>query len=305
MIALAIFAYLIDKFFGEFPVKHPVMWMGDFIKAFEQRYYRDDVLTGALLVFCLLAVTLLLSLTLIFLCAFLPSAITLVVLACLASMGLAMHMLHDCVAGVLTAADPKQAVSYLVSRDTAAMDETAVYKAALETWAENLSDGVIAPLCYLLLFGLPGIAVYKAINTLDSMVGYKTPHYFNFGKVAARLDDVANYLPARLTALLIVMLAKDPALAWRCMVQDSNKLESPNAGYPIAAMAGALGIALGGDAYYHGQLKAKPTLGLALNPITPTTLQQALAMRAAIDRVVLGSLTVAAIAQQLMQHPWP
>ena len=125
-----------------------------------------------------------------------------------ASTGLAMNMLHESVAALLTAEQPKQALSYLVSRDTEDMTETEVYKAALETWAENLSDGVIAPLFYLVLFGLPGIAVYKAINTMDSMIAYKTERYFYFGKTAAIVDDIANYIPARLTALLIVLLAK-------------------------------------------------------------------------------------------------
>jgi adenosylcobinamide-phosphate synthase len=134
------------------------------------------------------------------------------------------------------------------------------------------------------------MAVYKAINTLDSMVAYKTPHYINFGKAAALLDDAANYLPARLTALLIVLIAADKELAWQSLIRDGNNLESPNAGYPIAAMAGALGVALGGDASYHGQLKHKPSLGLAKRPLTVGVLTEALAMKPRINGVVLGLL---------------
>jgi len=225
----------------------------------------------------------------------LPTWLSLIVLAIFASTGLAMNMLHDSVAALLTAEQPKQALSYLVSRDTQDMIETEIYKAGLETWAENLSDGVIAPLFYLLLFGLPGIAVYKAINTMDSMIAYKTGRYFYFGKTAAIADDIANYIPARLTALLIVALAKDKQRAWQCLWRDGNKLESPNAGFPIAAMAGALGVALGGDASYHGQIKHKPTLGLPVNPVDKSTLTQALQMKTGINLLVLGLLTIGAV----------
>ncbi|MDD4905974.1 MAG: adenosylcobinamide-phosphate synthase CbiB, partial [Methylobacter tundripaludum] len=269
---LAALAYLIDMVFGEFPCKHPVVLMGDFINGFERRFYSDRILPGALLAVGLIALALLVSVILVYLCGLLPTWLSLIVLAIFASTGLAMNMLHDSVAALLTAEQPKQALSYLVSRDTEDMTETEIYKAGLETWAENLSDGVIAPLFYLLLFGLPGIAVYKAINTMDSMVAYKTERYFYFGKTAAIVDDIANYIPARLTALLIVALAKDKRRTWQCLWRDGNKLESPNAGFPIAAMAGALGVALGGDASYHGQIKHKPTLGLPLRPVDKSTL---------------------------------
>ena len=149
---------------------------------------------------------------------------------------------------------------------------------------------MIAPLLYLLLFGLPGIAIYKAINTLDSMVAYKTERYFYFGKVAAWLDDVANYIPARLTALMIVLVAPKKQASLRCLFKDGNKLESPNAGYPIAAMAGALGVALGGDAYYHGQLKHKPTLGVSVYSINSAIVRQSLAMKNKLDISVIGFL---------------
>ena len=134
--------------------------------------------------------------------------------------------------------------------------------------------------------------VYKAINTLDSMVGYKTPRYFNFGKVAARLDDVANFIPARITALLIVLVAPNKLGAWRCLWRDGNKLESPNAGFPIAAMAGGLNVALGGDAVYHGQLKHKPLLGDALHEVNAETLKQGLALKTKMDIFILGLLLI-------------
>ncbi len=287
---LAALAYLADMLFGELPCKHPVVFIGEFISGFERYFYRDRILPGALLVVSLIVLTLLISVTLVYLCGFLPAWLSLPVLALLASTGLAMNMLHASVAELLTAKHPKQALGYLVSRDTGAMTETEVYKAALETWAENLSDGVIAPLFYLVLFGLPGIAVYKAINTMDSMIAYKTERYFYFGRTAALVDDIANYLPARLTALFIVLLAENKRRAWQCLWRDGHKLESPNAGFPIAAMAGAMSVALGGDAWYHGQLKHKPALGFAANPVTNTTLKQALAMKTGINLIVLSLL---------------
>lgn len=292
---LAALAYLVDMIFGEFPCKHPVVWIGEFISGFEQRFYHDRILSGALLVISLLVLTLLISVALVYLCELLPTGLSLAVLSVFASTGLAMNMLHASVAELATAEQPKQALSFLVSRDTEAMTETEMYKAALETWAENLSDGVVAPLFYLLLFGLPGIVVYKAINTMDSMIAYKTGRYFYFGKTAAIVDDIANYLPARLTALLIVLLAQDKRLAWQCLWRDGNKLESPNAGFPIAAMAGALGVALGGDACYHGQLKHKPVLGLPINPVNKAALVQALAMKTGINLIILSLLAAGAM----------
>ena len=284
---LALMAYLIDYVVGEFPAKHPVMWMGDFILAFERRFYSDRVLYGAILVISLLLLTLMFSLVLVYIANIFPVWLSLPMLASLASTGLAMNMLHQSVAALLTAEQPKLALSNLVSRDTQAMTETEVYKAALETWAENLSDGVIAPLFYLVLFGLPGIATYKVINTLDSMVAYKTDRYYRFGKVAAKLDDIANIIPARLTALLIILLAKNKRLAWQSCWCDGHKLESPNAGYPIAAMAGALGVKLGGNAFYHGEMKLKPALGTAINSVNKMILAQALKMKTGINIVVI------------------
>ena len=292
---LAALAYLMDMIFGEFRCKHPVVWMGEFISGFEKRFYHDRILPGALLVISLVVLTLLISSGLVYLCGLLPEGLSLVLLALFASTGLAMNMLHASVAEILMAEQPKQALSFLVSRDTEAMTETEIYKAALETWAENLSDGVIAPLFYLVLFGLPGIAVYKAINTMDSMIAYKTGRYFYFGKTAAIVDDIANFLPARLTALLIVLLAQNKRLAWQCLWRDGDKLESPNAGFPIAAMAGALGVALGGDACYHGQLKHKPVLGVAINPVNKAVLAQALAMKTGINLMVLSLLATGAV----------
>lgn len=287
MFELAFAAYFIDKLFGELLFKHPVMFMGDFISVFEKRFYQDSILRGAMLVLSLIGVTWLVSFAVIQVTNFLPENLQFFILAICASTGLAMNMLYSSVENVAKSENPAKAVSHLVSRDTENMTENEAYKAALETWAENLSDGVIAPLFYLTLFGLSGIAIYKAINTMDSMVGYRTARYEKFGKVAARLDDVVNYIPARLTAILIAILLPNKKHSGRMLWRDGHKLDSPNAGYPIAALAGSLRIALGGAAQYHGKLKLKPILGDALQPISRATIQQALALRWRLDVLIL------------------
>ena len=150
----------------------------------------------------------------------------------------------------------RRAVSMIVGRDTAHMDEGAVARSAIESAAENLSDGVIAPAFWFLLFGLPGIFVYKIVNTADSMIGHRTPRHEEFGWAAARLDDVLNLVPARLTAVLIALAHgwTDPAP----ILRDAPLHRSPNAGWPEAAMAVVLDVALSGPRSYHGQLRDFP-----------------------------------------------
>jgi adenosylcobinamide-phosphate synthase len=164
------------------------------------------------------------------------------------------------------------ALSYIVGRETAQLDETEIVRGAVETVAENTGDGVIAPLFYLMLGG-PALAIaYKAVNTLDSMVGYKNERYLRFGWASARFDDLANYLPARLTGLLMVLAAPICALsgsgAWRIMRRDCRNHSSPNSGFPEAAAAGALGVRLGGVNRYFGALIEKPTIGDASLPLS-------------------------------------
>ena len=156
-------------------------------------------------------------------------------------------------------------VGRLVGRDTNALSQSDIVRAVFETVAENMSDAIVAPLFYLVLLGVPGMVVYKAVNTMDSMVGYKNERYVRFGWAAARLDDVANYIPARITAGLIVLGAAISRLRWRSAIRvilrDAQLQPSPNAGYPEAALAGALGVRLGGLNYYFGRPVEKPFLG--------------------------------------------
>ncbi len=160
----------------------------------------------------------------------------------------------------------REAVRHIVGRDVSALDERGVARAAIESCAENYSDGVVAPLFWYLLLGLPGLAAYKAVNTMDSMIGHRTPRYRAFGMVAARLDDAANWVPARLAGLLIaaaacVLPGASPRGALRIMMRDARKHRSPNAGWPEAAMAGALGLALLGPRHYEGESSEGVWLG--------------------------------------------
>ena len=171
------------------------------------------------------------------------------------------------------------AVSRIVGRDTQALTAEGVTKAAVETVAENASDGVIAPLLYMLLGGAPLALTYKAINTMDSMVGYKNTQYLYFGRAAAKLDDIANYLPSRIAALLWVAAAaltgNDARNAWRIWRRDRRNHASPNSAQTESACAGALNVQLAGPAYYFGEYYPKPTIGDAVRPIEPEDIRRA------------------------------
>jgi adenosylcobinamide-phosphate synthase len=296
---IAFFAYLLDRLFGEFAsVTHPVIFIGKIIAWFEKTFYQDTVLRGLFLVLFALGSVAALTLALTALLSLLPTPLEYLLTMLIASMFLAHRMLHDAVLSVITSEHPKEKLKMLVSRDTEGLSESGVNKAAIETYAENLSDGVIAPLFYLLLFGLPGIVIYKTVNTLDSMVGYRNGHYEKFGKAAARLDDLFNYLPARLTALLIMFVSRTgPLLGF---YRDGRLHESPNAGHPITAMAMALDIKLGGDTRYFGVLKKKASFGSGREAITREDVRKALANRERIDRFVLFLLSISYIIALLL-----
>ncbi len=173
--------------------------------------------------------------------------------------------------------EARRKLAMIVGRDTAHLEEAEILRAAIETIAENLSDAVIAPLLYLGLAGPLGMAPYKAINTLDSMVGYRDARYAEFGWASARLDDLVNFVPARLTAVLVwtcaLVFRFDAGRSWRITLRDAASQPSPNAGYPEAAVAGALGIRLGGVNFYHGARVEKPYLGDAVKPLDKRAFQ--------------------------------
>lgn len=173
----------------------------------------------------------------------------------------------------------REAVSMIVGRDTERLDEAGVTRAAVETVAENASDGVAAPLFYVMLGGAALGCAYKAINTMDSMIGYKNDRYIHFGRAAARLDDAANFIPSRLCALIMIAAAElcgmDAGGAYRIWRRDRRNHASPNSAQTEAVMAGALGVRLAGDAYYFGKLHRKPFIGDDTRPIEPKDILRA------------------------------
>lgn len=195
-----------------------------------------------------------------------------------------------------------RAVSMIVGRDTRDLTEEGVIKAAVETVAENTSDGVTAPLFYMILAGPLGGIAYKAVNTMDSMVGYKNETYQYFGTCAARLDDAANFIPARLSALFMIgaafLAGYDGKNAWRIFKRDRKKHKSPNAAHTEAVMAGALNVRLAGDAWYFGKLFKKPFIGDDIRPVERQDIARACRLEyatALLQLLVLGALKAAVI----------
>ncbi len=306
-------AYLIDRVTGEFHfIRHPVVIMGNYITWFEKLFYKDTVFRGVLLTLSLVSIVYLISYGIVFLLSqSVHHDLQIILFGIIASTTIASKMLYDSVQEII---EHPQNIKYLVSRDTESLSASDINKAAIETYAENLSDGVIAPLFYLLLFGLPGAFVYKAINTLDSMVGYRNQKYEKFGKISAKLDDIANYIPARITALLIFILFYhrsrfhiDPLKQIDTQPQKvdiesaptvfkifkQGKLhESPNAGYPISAMALGLGIKLGGDTSYFGKIKSKPYFGEGREKITKKDIEKALSLQPKLDIFITLFLSI-------------
>lgn len=291
-VLIALLAYIIDRIFGEFQyIKHPIIYIGELISFFEDRFYKDSIVRGLFLVIFITITVSVIAFILEYCFGMLNNFLNIILSSVVASMFLAHKMLYDSVKEILSSQDKKTAISMLVSRDTDVMSESDIYKASIETYAENLSDGVIAPLFYLSVFGLPGVIIYRAINTMDSMVGYRNPKYENYGKTAAILDDIANYIPSRFTAILIMILFQHRDIF--LFFKDGSKHDSPNAGHPITAMALSLDIKLGGPTYYFSKLKDKPYFGGGRIDIQASDLKQALSIRRRVDfavYIVLGSL---------------
>ena len=302
--------WLLDLLFGD-PQRlpHPVVWFGRLIAFGEHRLNRGSHrrLKGALL-----AVTLIL----------LVFALTWFVRSQLRIVHYALCILFDaiaifyCLAGttlirevraVFLALDRsldegRQQVARIVGRDTSQLTAQEVRTAALETLAENLSDGVIAPLFWLALLGTPGMLAYKMVNTLDSMIGYKTARYKDFGCWAAHIDDVANYIPARLTALLMLL----PSLLtfhfsrFTFVLKNGRNHASPNSGYPEAALAAILDCRFGGPHYYFGEIFDKPYIGTNDRPLTTADMQTAVR----INRTAEVLMVVVVTAFLILKSTW-
>ncbi|MEZ5685585.1 MAG: adenosylcobinamide-phosphate synthase CbiB [Paracoccaceae bacterium] len=306
--ALMVLAALIDALIG-WPdllfrrIGHPVSWLGRLISALEVRLNRGDrarrLWAGALTVALVLAAATLPALAVQ---SALPEGWPGLVLGAVCAWPLiALRAMHAHVAAVLRPlaagdlAGARAAVAMIVGRDPAQLDAAGVTRAACESLAENSSDGIVAPVFWGALAGLPGIAAYKAINTMDSMIGHRTARYEAFGKLAARLDDLVNLIPARLTGGLFALASGRQGLrALRVMARDARAHRSPNAGWPEAALAGALGVRLSGPRRYGDRLSPEPWLNAdAPDPQAPD-LARALALYRRAMALML--LALAAIA---------
>ncbi len=270
---------------------HIVVWIGKLISALEKglrrllpKTPRGELAGGAVTVVLVCLISLGASWGALYLCELVHPALRLLVESflcwqCLAATSLrkeSMLVYRPAVEGDLPKA--REMVGRIVGRDTEQLSLTAAVRACVETIAENTSDGEIAPLFYLAV-GAPFGVLYKAINTMDSMLGYKNERYLYFGRVAARLDDVANFIPARLTALVMTLSAfltgLDGRNAWRVFKRDRYKHLSPNSAQSESVCAGALHVQLGGPSYYFGKLKKKPTIGDADREIEPEDIRRA------------------------------
>lgn len=272
---------------------HPIVWFGRLISIGERLLNRGRgrFAKGLLLTMMLVAGVFALTLLLLKAADCVGLWLSVAVQSVLVFYFLAGTTLIREVRGVFSAldislADGRRQVARIVGRDTQNLDAEEVKRAALETLAENLSDGVIAPMFWLLLFGVPGMAAYKMTNTLDSMIGYRTARYKSFGCAAARLDDALNYVPARLTALLMCVAAGRLS-ALRFVVKNGRNHASPNSGYPEAALAGILGCRFGGGHCYFGEYVPKPYIGDCDRSLTGDDMRKAIRVNRGAELLML------------------
>src|SRR6201981_2156403 len=251
-------------------IGHPVAWLGRLIDVLDKGCNRSSdpsaLRRAAGVAVALFVIALSVAVACALQALLIPAWSRIVLVGILAWALVALRSLHDHVAAVshpLRSGDlalARMAVAQIVGRDPAALDEAGIARAAIESLAENTCDGVVAPVFWGALFGLPGIVGYKAINTLDSMIGHRSERHEDFGWASARIDDVANLVPARLTGLLFALASARPRDALVCMWRDGRHHRSANAGWPEAAMAGGLGLRLCGPRFYHGEFADEPWL---------------------------------------------
>ena len=274
--------WLLDRLFGD-PERlpHPVVLFGKMIAKGERMLNLGKwrVLKGALLAVMLITVVVFATWTMIVVAdkvnIYLGMAMrAILVFYCLAGTTLIREVRQVFYAIDSSLDEGRQQVARIVGRDTSELTDEEVRKAALETLAENLNDGVIAPLFWFAIGGVPAMMGYKMVNTLDSMIAYHSPRYLKFGKAAARIDDIANYIPARLTALLMLIAARRPNLVSFVMKYGPCHA-SPNSGWPEAALAGILGCRFGGPHIYFGETFDKPYIGNQDKPLTREDIEKA------------------------------
>lgn len=307
-IALLI-GWLMDLVFGD-PERlpHPIVWFGKMIAFGEKRLNHGShrKLKGGMMAVGLIALVFAITWLLRYLIlSFSPSLIlsisldSIIVFYCLAGTTLIREVREVFLALDRSLEEGRAQVARIVGRDTSELSAQEVRTAALETLAENLSDGVIAPLFWLLLLGTPGMLAYKMVNTLDSMIGYHTERYLQFGCVAAHIDDVANYIPARLTALLMIL----PYVIVNCSLSIVNFVRkyarchaSPNSGYPEAALAGILDCRFGGPHKYFGEVFDKPYIGENDRQLTTADMKTAVRINRTAEILMIAILLIVLIA---------
>lgn len=280
-IAPLLIAWMLDSLLGDPQwLSHPVVWFGKAISFCEHRLNKGKWrgIKGAISSVTLIAGAYLLTWWLLRLaspCLWLYIVLqTIMIFYCLAGTTLIreVRMVFNAVDRSLD--QGRRQVGRIVGRDTARLSAQEIRTAALETLAENLSDGVVAPLFWFALLGVPGMMTYKMVNTLDSMIGYKNSRYRQYGMAAAKIDDAANYIPARLTALIMIVVAGKPGLA-KFVKRYGPKHASPNSGYPEAALAGILDCRFGGTHDYFGESVYKPHIGETARHLNHADMQQA------------------------------
>ena len=266
--------WLLDLVFGD-PVRlpHPVVGFGKMISGLEKtlnkgsnRMLKGGIAAGMLILGIFIVVYLIMLMLSPF--PWVKIGVEAVgIFYCLAGTTLIREVREVFAAADRSLEEGRRQVGRIVGRDTASLTDNEIRTAALETLAENLSDGVIAPLFWYVLLGLPGMMAYKMVNTLDSMIGYRNERYKDFGCVAARIDDIANLIPARLTALLLVIASGRPGL-WKFVMRYGREHASPNSGWPEAALAGILDCRFGGAHDYFGETVYKPYIGTTCRQLT-------------------------------------
>ena len=296
-----IVGWTLDRLFGD-PARlpHPIVWFGRMIAFGEHRLNRGShrKLKGAItaigLIVSVFAITWLVRHTLSPLGKGLWVTLfdAIIIFYCLAGTTLIREVRAVFLALDRSLDEGRRQVARIVGRDTSALTAQEVRTAALETLAENLSDGVIAPLFWLAILGTPGMMAYKMVNTLDSMIGYKTERYRDFGCWAAHIDDIANYLPARLTAILMVVTSGRAGLL-QFVWKNGRNHASPNSGYPEAALAGILDCRFGGPHYYFGQLFDKPYIGTNDRLLTTADMRRAVSINRRAETLMIAALLLA------------
>ncbi len=290
-------------------IGHPVMWMGALVGALDRRLNREGRPNGQRKIAGVAALLVLIAASggaaYLIQHWLLLMPLGMIPLAAVASTLLAQRSLYAHVDHVALALEDagveaaRASVSHIVGRDTAALDEAGIARAAIESLAENFSDGVVAPAFWMMIGGLPGAAVYKAINTADSMIGHHSERYEQFGWASARLDDLVNLPASRLAALFLIIAASltpgaSASESFAVVLRDAARHRSPNAGYPEAAVAGALGLALAGPRTYGGKPAEGTWIGNGRHAATADDIRAALTLYRRADMVMIGSVALIA-----------